>query len=75
MTRGCALGSSRRAGDGLTRSRLQRNGGQFEPRSVFGVIASLDEVVARCGVTDLLLRQLVAEHSCDSESRKEVGLP
>ncbi|MDP9904789.1 Abi family protein [Arthrobacter bambusae] len=48
------------------RAKAKRLAGQFEPRSVLDVIASLDDMAVRSGVADPLLPQLVEEHPRDS---------
>lgn len=48
------------------RTKAKREAGQFEPRSVLDVIASLDDMASRSNVADRLLPRLVAEHPRDS---------
>ncbi len=48
------------------RKKAKREAGQFEPRSVLDVIASLDDMASRNQVADRLIPQLVAEHPRDS---------
>ncbi len=49
------------------RGKAKRLAGQFEPRSVLDIIASLDDMAARGDVADPLLPLLVTEHDLDSE--------
>ncbi|MGL5866899.1 MAG: hypothetical protein ACRCYX_13710 [Dermatophilaceae bacterium] len=49
------------------RSKAKRMLGQFDPRSVIDVIASLDDVASRGGVADPLLPRLAAQHAVASE--------
>lgn len=44
------------------RTKAKRLAGQFEPRSVLDVIASLDDLAARSGVTCPVLPQLIEQH-------------
>lgn len=44
------------------RTKAKRLAGQFEPRSVLDVIASLDDLAARSGVAGPVLPQLVVQH-------------
>jgi len=48
------------------RNRAKREAGQFGPRSVLDVIASLDDMVSRSDVADRILPRLVGEHPRDS---------
>nr|WP_227993201.1 Abi family protein [Pseudactinotalea sp. HY160] len=49
------------------RTKAKREAGQFEPRSVLDIIASLDDMASRGGVAEPLLPRLVAEHDRGSE--------
>lgn len=49
------------------RTKAKRLAGQFEPRSIVDVIASLDDMAARGGVAAQILPQLVGQHPRDSE--------
>lgn len=49
------------------RKKAKRVAGQFEPRSVSDVIASLDDMATRGKVAEPLLPQLVAQHGRESE--------
>lgn len=48
------------------RNKAKRIAGQFEPRSIVDIIASLDDMASRGDVGDRLLPQLVVEHARDS---------
>jgi abortive infection bacteriophage resistance protein len=48
------------------RTKAKRLAGQFEPRSVLDVVASLDDLAVRGGVADPVLPQLVDQHPRDS---------
>ncbi|WP_246118277.1 Abi family protein [Corynebacterium canis] len=48
------------------RNKAKRKAGQFEPRSVLDVIASLDDMAVRSGVAVSILPRLVADYSRDS---------
>lgn len=48
------------------RNKAKRLAGQFEPRSVIDVIASLDDLASRGNLAGQVLPQLVAEHARDS---------
>ena len=48
------------------RAKAKRLVGQFEPRSVLDVLASLDDLLVRSGTNDPLLPQLVEQYSLDS---------
>lgn len=48
------------------RKKAKRLAGQFEPRSVLDVIASLDDLTARSGIADPVIPQLVEQHPRDS---------
>ena len=48
------------------RKKAKREAGQFEPRSVLDIIASLDDMVSRAEVASPLLPRLVVEHPRDS---------
>ncbi len=48
------------------RHKAKRVAGQFEPRSVLDVIASLDDIACRTGVADPLLPRLVADYGRNS---------
>ncbi len=49
------------------RSKAKRLIGQFDPRSVLDVIASLDDIVKRSAVADLILPSLADQHAPGSE--------
>jgi abortive infection bacteriophage resistance protein len=49
------------------RVKAKKLAGQFEPRSVIDIIASLDDISLRSKATDLLLPRLVEEYSHNSE--------
>ena len=49
------------------RVKAKRLAGQFEPRSVMDIIASLDDISSRSKAADSLLPRLVEEYSRDSE--------
>jgi len=57
------------------RTKAKKLAGQFEPRSVLDVIASLDDLVSRGGVADALLPRLVAEHDRSSEFWQGLARP
>lgn len=57
------------------RGRAKRLAGQFKPRSVLDVIASLDDIASRTGVADPLLPRLVAQHGRGSEFWKGLSDP
>lgn len=57
------------------RKKAKRKAGQFEPRSVLDVIASLDDMAARGGVADPLLPKLAAEHDRASEFMQGLARP
>ena len=48
------------------RKKAKREAGQFEPRSVLDIIASLDDMASRAEVADPLLPRLLVEHPRDS---------
>lgn len=48
------------------RNKAKRLAGQFEPRSIADIIASLDDMASRGGVGDRVLPRLVVEHARDS---------
>lgn len=57
------------------RNRAKRLAGQFEPRSVLDVIASLDDLAMRGKVADPLLPRLFEEHARDSTFWKGLAQP
>jgi abortive infection bacteriophage resistance protein len=57
------------------RKKAKREVGQFEPRSVLDVIASLDDMAARSDVADPLLPRLVADHPRDPVFRQGLTHP
>lgn len=57
------------------RKKAKREAGQFEPRSVLDVIASLDDMTARGGVAGPLLPKLAAEHDRASEFMQGLAKP
>ncbi|MGW3947004.1 hypothetical protein ACWEBH_12810, partial [Micrococcus endophyticus] len=57
------------------RKKAKREAGQFEPRSVLDVIASLDDMAARGGVANPLLPKLAAEHDRASEFMQGLARP
>lgn len=57
------------------RKKAKREAGQFEPRSVLDVIASLDDMTARGGVARPLLPKLAAEHDRASEFMQGLARP
>ena len=57
------------------RSKAKRLAGQFEPRSVLDVIASLDDVLVRSGTAEPVLPQLVRQHSQHSVYWEGLGQP
>lgn len=48
------------------RRKAKRNAGQFEPRSVVDIIASLDDIGQRSRVSEPLLPKLLEQHARDS---------
>ncbi|MFE4196905.1 Abi family protein [Paenarthrobacter sp. NPDC056912] len=48
------------------RAKAKKLAGQFEPRSVLDVIASLDDMLVRSGTADPILPKLVEQHPRDS---------
>ncbi|MGW0827555.1 hypothetical protein [Streptomyces sp. NPDC002845] len=57
------------------RSKAKRVAGQFEPRSVLDVIASLDDVAIRGKAADPVLPQVVEQHPRDSLFREGLARP
>lgn len=57
------------------RTKAKKLGGQFDPRSVVDVIASLDDIIARSHVADPLLPLLAAEHGRDSAFWRGLARP
>jgi abortive infection bacteriophage resistance protein len=57
------------------RSKAKRLAGQFEPRSVLDVIASLDDVAIRGKAADPVLPQVVEQHPRDSLFREGLARP
>lgn len=57
------------------RAKAKRVAGQFEPRSVLDVIASLDDMIRRSGVADPLLPRLVEVHGRNSEFLQGLSKP
>lgn len=57
------------------RTKAKRLAGQFEPRSVLDVIASLDDMASRSGIADPLLPRLVAQHDRASEFWQGLARP
>lgn len=57
------------------RSKAKRVVGQFEPRSVLDVIASLDDVAIRGKAADPVLPQVVEQHPRDSLFREGLARP
>ncbi|MBT2501409.1 Abi family protein [Curtobacterium sp. ISL-83] len=57
------------------RGKAKRLVGQFGPRSVIDVIASLDDMTFRGGVADPLLPWLVERHDQDSDFRRGLATP
>jgi hypothetical protein len=48
------------------RVKAKRLAGQFEPRSVLDVVASLDDMLVRSKTANPVLPELIEQHSCDS---------
>lgn len=57
------------------RSKVKRVAGQFEPRSVLDVIASLDDMAARGDAADPLLPRLIEVHDRGSEFWQGISRP
>lgn len=57
------------------RSRAKRLAGQFGPRSVIDVIASLDDMALRGGIADQLLPELVERYGQESDFWRGLATP
>lgn len=57
------------------RAKAKRLAGQFEPRSVLDVVASLDDVLTRAVSADPLLPHLVRDHRPDAEFWRGISRP
>lgn len=57
------------------RAKAKRLAGQFGPRSVLDVIASLDDMTIRSGVADPLLPRLAEGHGRDAEFWRGLSKP